>query len=132
MIYLLYLNPAPLRRPATVVGLRGDVRDGPDLQARRGQRPDGSLPAGTRTLDENVDLTHAVLHRPTGGGLGGELGGERSGLSGALEPDLAGRRPRDHRTVRVRDGHDRVVEGALDVRLPMGDVLAFLAPDLLD
>src|SRR5688500_11316119 len=132
MLYLLYLNPATLRRPATVVRLRGDVRDGPDLQAGRSQRPDGGLPAGAGALDEHVDLAHAVLHRAPGGGLGGQLGGERGGLAGALEPDLPGRRPGDHRAVRVGDRHDRVVEGALDVRLPMGDVLTFLAPDLLD
>src|SRR5262249_50825990 len=38
----------------------------------------------------------------------------------------------DDGTCRVGDRHDGVVERALDVRLPVGDVLAFLAPDLLD
>src|SRR5690606_2419518 len=47
------------------------------------------------------------------------------------EADLAGRGPRDHGTGRVGDRDDRVVEGALDVRLSVRDVLAFLAADLL-
>src|SRR5699024_8185606 len=96
------------------------------------QRADGGLPAGAGALDEHVDLAHAVLHRLPGRVLGGHLGGERGGLARALETDVAGRGPADHRTGRVGDRHDRVVEGALDVRLTVRDVLASLAPDLLD
>ena len=103
-----------------------------DLEARGLQRTDGGLPAGAGALDEHVDLAHAVLHGPARSGLGGQLGGERSRLAGALEAHLARGGPGDDRTGRVGDRHDGVVEGALDVRLPVGDVLAFLAPDLLD
>src|SRR4029079_1505698 len=116
----------------SVVRLRRDVGDGPDLKTRGGQRTDGGLAARARALDEDIDLAHAVLHRPARGGLGGQLGGERGRLARALETHLAGGRPRDHRTGRVRNGHDRVGERALDVRLPVGDVLSFLAPHLLD
>src|SRR5258706_286134 len=119
-----------LRWAAPVVRLRRDVGDGPDLEARSGQRTDGRLPAGARTLHEDVNLAHAVLHGPAGGRLGGELRGERGRLARALEAHLAGGGPGDHRTGRVRDGHDGVVEGALDMRLPVGDVLSFFAPDL--
>src|SRR3954466_11290145 len=125
-------DPAPLRRAAAVVCDRGDVLDGADLEADRTQRTDRGLTAGAGTLHEHVDLAHAVLHRPASGGLGGHLRGERGRLAGALETHLAGRGPGDDRTGRVGDRHDGVVEGALDVRLPVGDVLAFLAPDLLD
>src|SRR4051812_47266042 len=125
-------DAAALGRAHTVVGHGGDVLDRPDLQPGGGQRPDGGLAAGAGTLDEHVDLAHAVLHRPARGGLGGQLRGERGRLAGALEAHLAGRRPGDDRTGRVGDRYDGVVEGALDVRLPVGDVLAFLAPDLLD
>src|SRR5215475_11989028 len=125
-------DPATLGRTASVVRLRGDIGDRPDLESRRGQRTDGGLPAGARTLDINVDLAHAVLHRAAGGGLSGQLRGERGRLARALETDLAGGGPRNHGTGRVRDGHDRVVEGALDVGLSVGDVLSFFAPDLLD
>src|SRR5262245_16995140 len=129
-MFSLPLDPATLRRAASVVRLRRDVGDDSDLQARGGQRADGGLAARTRALDEDVDLTHAVLHGPARGGLGGQLRGERSRLTGALEAHLAGGGPGDHSTGRVRDGHDGVVEGALDVRLPVGDVLAFFTPDL--
>jgi hypothetical protein len=71
-------------------GTRGDVGDGADLQAGSGQGTDGGLTAGAGTLDEHVDLAHAVLHGAAGGGLGGHLGGERGGLARALEADLAG------------------------------------------
>ena len=52
------------------------------------------------------------------GGLGGHLGGIRRGLAGALEAHLAGGGPGDHRTGRVGDRDDRVVERALDVAWP--------------
>src|ERR1043165_9139501 len=125
-------DPATLRWTAPVVRLRGHVRDLTDLEAHRLQRTDGGLPAGAGALDEHVDLAHAVLHRPARGGLGGQLRGERGRLAGALEAHLARGGPGDDRTGRVGDRHDGVVEGALDVRLPVGDVLAFLAPALLD
>src|SRR5690606_18190369 len=56
---------------------------------------------------------------------------ERRGLTRALETDVAGGRPRNHRTVGVGDGHAGVVERALDVGVPVNNVLLFLAPDLL-
>src|SRR3712207_5062552 len=132
MVVLYLSDPTTLRRAAPVVRLRRDIRDLPDLEARRLQRTDGGFPAGAGALDEHVDLAHAVFHGPTRGGLGGQLRGERGRLARALEAHLARRGPGDDSTGRVGDRHDGVVEGALDVRLPVGDVLAFLAPDLLD
>src|SRR5215469_7099887 len=123
-------DPAPLGRAAAVVGDRGDVLDGADLQASCLQRTDRGFPARTRALHEHVDLAHAVLHGAAGGCLGGHLGGVRGRLPGTLEADLAGRGPGDDVADRVGDGHDRVVEGATDVSMPMGDVLAFLAAHL--
>src|SRR3954453_20179532 len=124
-------DAAALGRTATVVGRRGDVLDGPHLEAGRLQRTDRRLAARARTLDEHVDLAHAVLLRPPRGGLGSHLRRERRRLARALEADLAGGRPRDHRTGRVGDRDDRVVERALDVSVPGGDVLLLLAAHLL-
>src|SRR3954466_2290857 len=123
-------DAAALGRTATVVGRRGDVLDGPHLEAGRLQRTDRRPPARARTLDEHVDLAHAVLLRTPRGGLGGHLRRERRRLARALEADLAGGRPRDHRTGRVGDRDDRVVERALDVGVPVGDVLLLLATRL--
>src|SRR3954464_3193147 len=120
-----------LGRAATVVGGGRDVLDGADLEADRTQGPDRGLAARARALDQDVDLLHAVVHRPTPGGLGGHLGGVRGGLARALEADGAGRGPRDHRTGRVGDRDDRVVERALDVGFALSDVLLLLAAHLL-
>ena len=57
-------------------------------------------------------------------GLGRHLGGERRALAGALEADVAGRRPGEDVALLVGDADDRVVERALDVRHAVGDVLA--------
>src|SRR3954451_17559850 len=125
-------DPAPLGRPAAVVGLRGDVGDGADLEAGGGEGTDRGLAARTPAPHEDVDLLHAVLLRLAGAVLGGHLRRERRRLARALEPDVPGRGPADHVALRVGDRHDRVVEGALDVRLAVRDVLLFLAADLLD
>src|SRR4051812_17422291 len=129
--YSLSLDPAPLGRPAAVVRLRGDVGDGADLEAGCLQRTDRGLTPGAGALDEDVDLLHAVLGRLAGAVLGGHLRGERRGLARALETDVACGGPRDHGTGRVGDRHDGVVEGALDVRVSVRDVLLLLAADLL-
>src|SRR5689334_13457150 len=129
--YSLPLDPAPLGRAAAVVRLGGDVGDGADLEAGGLQRADRGLPAGARALHEHVDLLHAVLGGLAGGALRGHLGGERRRLARALEPDVPGRGPGDHRAGGVGDRDDRVVEGALDVRVTVRDVLLLAAADLL-
>src|SRR5690606_36462121 len=80
--------------------------------------------------DEDVDLAHPVLLGAARGGLRRHLRGERGGLARPLEPDLAGAGPRDHRAGRVGDAHDRVVEGALDVRVSVDNVLLLFAAHL--
>src|SRR5690606_14505868 len=91
-----------------------------DLEAGGLQRADRGLAAGARPLDEDVDLLHAVLLGPACRGLSRELRGVGRRLARALEADLAGGGPGDHGAGRVRDGHDRVVERALDVRVAEG------------
>src|SRR5215217_815354 len=124
-------DPAALLGAAAVVRLRRHVLDLPDLEARGLQGTDGGLATGTRALDEDVDLAHAVLLRLARGVLGSHLRRERRGLAGALEADVAGGGPADDVPVRVGDRHDRVVERALDVSGAVGDVLLLLAADLL-
>src|ERR1700761_4141680 len=123
--------PAPLRRPPAIVRDGGHVLDRADLQPGRLQRPDGGLPARARTLDEDIDLAHAVLHRAARRGLGRHLGGVRRGLARSLEPDLTRGRPRDDVARRVGNRDDRVVERAPDVGVPVSDVLPLLAAHLL-
>src|SRR6478736_3467633 len=125
-------DPTPLGRPGAVVCLRGDVGDRTDLQAGGLERTDGGLTARARALDEHVDLAHAVLDSLARGVLRRHLRGERGRLARALEADVAGGRPADHRPRRVGDRDDGVVERALDVRVAVGDVLLLLAADLLD
>src|ERR1700761_3067141 len=127
----IYLDPSALRRAAAIVRLGGDVGDGTDLQAGGLQRPDRGLPARARALHEDVDLAHAVLLGLARGVLGSKLRGERRRLARALEADVTRQRPGDDVALRVGDRHDRVVEGALDVRSTVRDVLLFPATGLL-
>src|SRR5690242_9748884 len=127
----LVSDSTALGRAAAVVRRGGDVLDLPDLQAGGLQRADRGLAAGAGTLDEDVDLANAVFLRLAGGVLRRELRGERRRLARALEADVTGAGPRDHVPLRVGDRDDRVVERALDVRVPVGDVLLLLAAHLL-
>src|SRR3954454_18669993 len=124
-------DPAALLGAAAVVRLRRHVLDLTHLEAGGLQRADRGLPAGARALHEDVDLPHPVLLGLARSVLGSHLGRERRGLAGALEPDVPGGRPADHVARGVGDRHDRVVEGALDVRRAVSDVLLLLAAHLL-
>src|SRR3954464_15542782 len=117
-------HPPTLGRPATVVRYRGHVLDAGDLDAGRLQRADGGLTSRPGPLDQHIDPAHAVLHGPPGRLLRRHLRREGRRLARALETHVAGRRPREHVAVLIGDGDDRVVEGALDVRHAVGDVLA--------
>jgi hypothetical protein len=61
-------------RAAAVVGDGRDVGDRAHLEAGGLERPDRLLATGTRSLDVDLDLAHAVLHRPARGAVGGEGG----------------------------------------------------------
>src|SRR4029453_15814789 len=100
----------PLPRTAAVVGLRGHVAHGGDLQARGLERADRRLAPGARALDVDVHLLKTVLHALAGGGVGRHLRGERRRLARALEARAAGRLPRQNRTLPVGERDDGVVE----------------------
>ena len=121
---------AALRRAGAVEGLRRDVLDRADLEAGGLEGTDRGLTAGAGTLDEDIDLLHAVLLGATSRRLGRELRGEGGGLTRTLEANLAGGCPGDNRARGVREGNDGVVERRLDVGVAVGDVLRNLATRL--
>src|SRR5262249_13202808 len=88
---------------------------------------DRGLPPRTRALQHHVHLANPVFHRTPRRRLGGELRGERRALARALEPDVAGARPRQGVPGLIRERDDRVVERRLDVRNAVRDVPALFA-----
>src|SRR6266704_1944914 len=110
-----HLDAPPLRWPAAVVRNRRDVGDRRDLEA------------GSRTLDEDLDLLEAVLHGAPRRRFGGDLRGKGRALARPLEALAAGAPPGEDFALGIGQRHDGVVEGGLDVRLPHDDVL-LLAP----
>ena len=126
------LDATALARTATVVRHRGNVDDGGDFQADGLETTDGGVAAEARTADANLDFLEAVGHGVAGGVLGDDLRGVGGGLAGAAEVALAGGGPRDHGTLLVRDGNDRVVERGRDVRDAGSDVLGALGLADLD
>src|SRR5262249_53552448 len=79
------LPPPPRGRTASVVGNRGHVTDGCDLEPPRLQGADGGFATGPRSSHEDLDLLQSVLHGLAGGDLGRRLGGEGRRLPRALE-----------------------------------------------
>ena len=119
-------DPPTLLGPAAVVRDRRDVLYAPiSMPAFMIERTASLAP--NRPPDVAVDLADAVLHRAPGTSLCGKLGGERRQFSRPLEANVAGGRPRKDVALQVADGHDRVVERALDVSNPVSDVFALAA-----
>src|SRR5680860_280908 len=117
-------DPAPLGRAAAVVRDGSHIGDGRDLEPGRLERANGLLTSTAGALDEDLDLAHAVLHRALCRDVRGLRGRIGRALAGALEADQARAAPADHVPGRVGDGHDRVVERRLDVRVPRRHVLS--------
>src|SRR6266581_1201318 len=122
-----HLDAPPLRWPAAVVRNRRDVGDRRDLETRRLQGADGGLAAGSRALDEDLDLLEAVLHRAARRRFGRDLGGKGRALARPLETLAAGAAPGEDVALGVGQRYDGVVEGGLDMRLAHDDVLLLAA-----
>src|SRR2546421_753277 len=122
-----HLDAPPFRWTATVVRDGRDVGDRGDLETRRLQGADGGLAAGSRALDEGLDLLEAVLHRAARPRFGGGLRGKGRALARPLEALAAGAAPGEDVALGVGQRHDRVVEGGLDMRLTHDDVLLLAA-----
>ena len=82
------LDAPPLLGAAAVVGLRGDVLDGRDLEAGGLQRADRGLAAGAGALGVDLDPLEAVLHALAGGVVGGHLAANGVDLREPLKPAL--------------------------------------------
>src|SRR5439155_24386283 len=122
-----HLDASPLRWPAAVVRDGRYVGDRGDLETGRLQGADGGLAAGSRALDEDLDLLEAMFHGATRRRFGGDLRGKGGALARALEALAAGTPPGEHVALGVGQRHDGVVERRLDVRLPHDDVLLLTA-----
>src|SRR5436190_20035822 len=94
-VYRAISDPPSLRRPTAVVRDRRDVLDADDLDAGVLDRADGRLATRARTLHDDVDATHPVLHGAPGGRLRCQLSGEWRGLPGTLESHVPCRGPGD-------------------------------------
>src|SRR5579883_1429084 len=101
------LDPPTLGRPAPIVRDRGDIGDRVDQQPCRLKRPDRRLAAGARSLDIDIDLTHAVIHRLASRILRRDACRVGSALARALEAARARAAPGDHGAGGIGDRDDR-------------------------
>ncbi len=75
-------------------------------------------------LVSQLNFVEAMLHSCLCGGFCCKLSRKRRGLTRALKADGTTGLPGNNITLRVRNGHDRVIERALDVGLSHSDVFA--------
>src|SRR5207245_7482001 len=84
-------------------------------RAGRLERAIGRLAPCARDLDVHVELAHATLHRFLACYFTGPGRRKRRAFAGPLEALVAGARPDNRVAAHVRNGHDRVIEGGLNV-----------------
>ena len=126
------LNSALLRRTAAVVRNRRHILDGPHFDTRRGQRANRRFAAGARTADPHFHRPQpafrallAAVMAACWAANGVPLRDPRKPSEPALDQEM-------RVAFLIRDGHDRVVEGGLDMHdARMDDALFLLLEALL-
>lgn len=103
------------------------VGDGEDLESGNAEGTDGAFAARAGAFDFHIDLAEALIEGALASGFTGELSDEWGALFGAMITKGAGARPGDDIALRVGDGNDRIIEGAVD----MGDATRKIAFDFL-
>src|SRR5215469_6802939 len=105
---------------------RGYVLDSADFDPGSLQSADRRLAAGSRSADPDFDAAHTVVARHVGGVHRRLLRSKRRAFSRTAEPERARTLPGENIAGLVRDGHDRVVEGSLNMHDSERDMLALL------
>jgi len=98
-----------------------------DVEASGVQCTYRGVTTGARALDANFEVANAHITRGSTRGFRRSLGRERCALSRTLKALSTSGRPGKSVTVTVRDRDDGVVEGCVDMRNSVDDVLAYLA-----
>src|SRR5579864_2507974 len=125
-------DPAPLRRPASIVRNRREVLDRTDFNTGRCQRANRRLTSRARPADAHIYRTHPMIARHVGSVGRGLLRSEWRSLARSAEPERARTLPRNHIPRHIGDGHDGVIERRLHMHESVRNVLAlFLLERLL-
>src|SRR6185312_13356210 len=125
------LHTPPLRRPAAVVRDRRHVADHTHLDSRRGEGANCRFASRTGTADAHIDRAQTMVAGLVGSIHRCLLRGKRCSFSGTTEAERTRTLPRDHLALVIRDGHNGVVEGSLNVRQSKWHVLALFLLELL-
>src|SRR4051812_41416655 len=126
-----FLYSAAFRRTAAVVRHRRHVADSLNVQPCCRQSTDRRLASRSRTAHADFHRAHAVVARHVGRVLRGLLRSERRAFARTAEAERTRALPAHGVALRVRNGHDGVVERRLDMHDAEGNVLAFLLLELL-
>lgn len=79
------------------------------------QGGDRTFATASRTVDLDIDLFHAELHRLFSTLLGGHLAGERGAFTTTFEIDGTGRGPTESIAFDIGDGHRGIIERRFDM-----------------
>ena len=117
------LDAAALRRTATVVRNRRHILDLRNLDTEAVQRANSGLATRAWALDAHFQVLHAALDGNFACRFSRNLRCKRGRLPRTLEACTTGRRPRQSVALTVGNGDDGVVEGRVDMRDALGNVL---------
>src|SRR5271157_4774407 len=121
-----FLYSALLRRTAAVVRHGRHILDRANLDARRRKRAHRRFPPRSRTAHPHLHRPQSALASLVGRRQRRLLRGERRPLPRPTEAQRTRARPGDGIPLQVRDGHDGVVEGSLDMHDARMDDALFL------
>src|SRR6266568_8305786 len=119
-------DPSLLRRTAAVVRNRRDILDIANFNAGCSQRTDRRFASGTWAADSHFHAAHAMIASHISGVRGSLLRGEGRTLTRSAKTERTRTLPGEDISRLVRDSHNRVVEGRLNVHHAKRDVLALL------
>ena len=125
---LCSLDTTLFRRTATVVRYRRNIRNACYFETCGVQRAHCGFATGAWALDANFQILDTAFNSRLADCFGGDLRRERGALTRTLETLRATGRPSQGIALTIRDGHDGIVKGGVNVRDTFGYVLLnFLA-----
>ena len=109
------LHAAPFGRAASIMRDGGDIANGSHGQSGGADGAHGGFPPAAGALHIDMYPFHPLIRRASRDIFRRQLRREGGAFFRPFESDGSGTCPPDHVPIQVRDAHDGIIEGGLDV-----------------